>query len=81
MAIWQLRMLLRWTSVGWAVSTGVTWAVSKKAASSPLPMPASKARSRAWARLPSFGAEPAIWWARERRMWCWSSAMFDRCEK
>jgi hypothetical protein len=44
MAIWQLRMLLRCTSVGWAVSTGVTWAVSKKAASSALPMPASKAR-------------------------------------
>ena len=29
----------------------------------------------------SRGAEPAIRCARERRMWCWSSAMLAKCEK
>ena len=27
------------------------------------------------------GYEPAKAWLRERRIWCWSSAILDRCEK
>ena len=52
-----------------------------KSASGPAPTPAAAARSMACARLPSRGAEPAIRCARERRMWCRSSARLARCEK
>ncbi len=43
--------------------------------------PAPRSLPSAWPTLPSRGREPASAWARRRRLWCWSSAMFARCEK
>src|SRR6266851_662723 len=74
-------MLLRRTSVGCAVSTGLMAAVSRKAQSASPVMPASRARASTCAIEPSRGGEPAMAWARVRRIRCWSSAMLARCEK
>ena len=74
-------VLLRRTSVGWAVSTGTTIAVAKKSRNRAGAIPASRAQASAWAMLPSRGAEVVKPWARVRRMWCWSSAILARCEK
>ena len=41
----------------------------------------SRARWKVRASVPGRGAEPAMAWARVRRMWCRSSAMLARCEK
>ena len=74
-------VLLRCTSVGWAVSTGAIRASRKNACTVSRATPADLSLSSAKPTLPCCGFEPASRWARRRRMWCWSSAMLARCEK
>ena len=62
------RVLCRLTSVGWAVSTGLTSAVSKNFSSASGATPISRVRWNEEASEPGRGAEPAIAWARLRRM-------------
>ena len=57
-------VLLRRTSVGWAVSTGPTRPVAKKSSSWRRVTPACFARASACAIVPSRGAEAAKAWAR-----------------
>ena len=74
--------LLRRTSVGCAVSTGLHSAWRRSACS----LLARQAGLAGALERIGHGARPrrgalAMAWARVRRMWCWSSAMLARCEK
>ncbi len=75
------RTLLRWTSVGCAVSTGTTTPSRKNPASDSSETPAAATRSSARARLPSAGGSPSMSDCRLRRLLCRSSARLARCEK
>ena len=67
----QSRTDWRCTSVGWAVSTGLTRARANQAASASRPTPASAMRSSAWAKVPGPPASSR----------CASSAMLSSIEK
>ncbi|CFP58703.1 Uncharacterised protein [Bordetella pertussis] len=74
-------VLLRCTSVGWAVSTGITQASLSRRRIRALFTPCALSDSMAWRRLPRSGPAPARARSRWRRFWSRSSAMLDRCRK
>ena len=74
------RIVLRRTSVGCAVMTGLTSRSSSTSTIASGSSPASSSSSKVAARLPRWAPVPTLRWWRRRRSTCRSSAVFARSD-